>query len=181
MKKGKQFGYVQCDFEVPETLRSKFDNFPPVFRNTLVGKSDIVGLVKNYAEEERLSSQPRKLFISSFTLQNETNNTPLLLCYLQLGLVCTTIHHFVEYTPNKGFKSFVQSALDAKRQGDGNPNWIVVQETMKLLSNSSCGYQIMERSRHTVTKCLIDKKLHAAINSWLFKKLDHVNNSLYEV
>ena len=38
----------------------------------------------------------------------------------------------------------------------------------------------MGRSRHTVTKYLADKKTHTAINSKLFKKLDHVNNSLYE-
>ena len=52
---------------------------------------------------------------------------------------------------------------------------------MKLLANSSYGYQIMDRSRHPVTKYLTDKKTHAAIDSKLFKKLDHVNNSLYEV
>ena len=39
----------------------------------------------------------------------------------------------------------------------------------------------MDRSRHTVTKYLTDEKTHAAINSKLFKKLDHVNNSLFEV
>ena len=39
----------------------------------------------------------------------------------------------------------------------------------------------MDRSRHTVTKYLSDEKTHAVINSKLFKKLDHVNNSLYEV
>ena len=51
---------------------------------------------------------------------------------------------------------------------------------MKLLANSSYGYQIMDRSRHTVTKYLSDEETHAAINSKLFKMLDHVNNSLYE-
>ena len=55
--------------------------------------------MKNYAEEERLLSQPRKTLISSFTLQNGTLISPLLLFYLQLGLVCTKIHCFVEYTP----------------------------------------------------------------------------------
>ena len=74
----------------------------------------------------------------------------------------------------------MQSALDARKQGDENPNSSVVEETMKLLANSSYGYQIMDRSRHTVTKHLSDEKTHA-INSKLFKKLDHVNNSLYEV
>ena len=39
----------------------------------------------------------------------------------------------------------------------------------------------MDRSRRTVTKYPGDEKTHAAINSKLFKRLDHVNNSLYEV
>ena len=90
-------------------------------------------------------------------------------------------YRFVEYTSKKCFNSFVQSAVDARRQGDENPNSSVVAETMKLLANSSYGYQIMDRSRHTVTKYLADKKTDAAINSKLFKKLDDVNNSFYEV
>ena len=180
IKKGKLFGYVQCDIEVHENSRANFANFPPIFKNTLVTKSEIGDLMKNYAEEERILSQPRKILISSFTLQNGTHITPLLLFYLQLGLVCTKIHRFVEYTPKKCFDSFVQSAKDARRQGDENPNSSVVAET-KLLANSSYGYQIMDRSRHTVTKYLTDEKTHAAFISKMFKKLDHVNNSLYEV
>ena len=89
IKKGKLFGYVQCDIEIPENLRSKIVNFPPIFKNSLVSKSGIGDLMKTYAEEERLLSQPRKRLISSFTLQNGTLITPLLLIYLLLGLVCT--------------------------------------------------------------------------------------------
>ena len=160
---------MQCDIEVPENLRANFAKFPPIFKNTLVSKSDIGDLMKNYAEEENLLSQPRKMLISSFTLQNGTLITPLLLFYLQFGLVCTKIHRFVECTPKKCFKSFVQSAVNARRQGDENPNVSVVTETMKFLANSSYGYQIMDRSRHTVTKYLSDENTHAAINSKLFK------------
>ena len=75
----------------------------------------------------------------------------------------------------------MQSAVDARRQGDENPKSSVVAETMMLLANSSYGYQVIDRSRHTVSKYFIDKKTHAAINSKLFKKLDLVNTSLYEV
>ena len=75
----------------------------------------------------------------------------------------------------------MQSALDARRQSDENPNSSVVAETINFLANSSYGYQIINRSRHTVTKYLTDKKTDAAIISKLFKKLDHVNSSLYEV
>ena len=79
IKKGMLFGYVQCDIEVPEFLRSKFGNFPPIFKNTLISKNDIGDLMKNYAEEERILSQPRKMLIFGFTLQNGTLITPLLL------------------------------------------------------------------------------------------------------
>ena len=108
IKTGKLFGYMQCDIEVGENLRSNFDNFPPIFKNTLVSKNDIGEPMKNYAEEERLLSQHRKMLISSFTLQNGTLITPLLLFYLLLGLVCTKVHRFVEYTRKKCFNSFVQ-------------------------------------------------------------------------
>ena len=181
IKDGKLFGYVQCDIEVPECLTANFANFPPIFNNTLVSKIDMEELMENYAEEERLLTRPRKIMISSFTLQNGTLLTPLLLFYLQLGLVRTKIHRFVEYTPKKCFNRFVQSAVDAKRQSDENAKSSVVAETMKLLAHSSYGYPIMDWSRHTVTKYLTDKKTHAAIKSKQFKKLDHVSNSLYEV
>ena len=90
-------------------------------------------------------------------------------------------HRFVEYTPKKCFNSFVQSAVDARKQGDENPKSSVATETLKLPANSSYGYQIKNRRRHTVTWYLTDKKTQAAINSKLFKKLDPLNNSLYGV
>ena len=101
--------------------------------------------------------------------------------YSKLGLVVTKIHCCVEYTPTKCFNSSVQAAVDERRRGEENPNSIVVAETMKLLANSSYDHQIIDRSRHTVTKYLSDKKTHAALNCKLFKRLDHVNNPLYEV
>ena len=137
--------------------------------------------MKMYAEEGGTMSQPRKMLISSFTLQNGTPISPLLLFYYLLGLVVTKIHRFVEYTPKKCFNSFMQSAVDARRKSDENPNSSVVEETMKILANSSYGYQIMDRSGHTVINYLSDGKTHAAIINKLFKRPDHLNNSLYEV
>ena len=180
IKEGKLFGYVRCDIEVPEKVISNLITFIPTLKNTLVSKSDIEDLMKNYAEGERLLFQPRKMLTPSFTLQNEKLITSLWLFYLQLGLVCSKKHRFVEYTPKPCFNSFVQSAVDARRQKDKNPNSSVVAETMKLLASSSYGYQIKDRSRHIVTKNLTDEKTHAAVDSKLFKKLNHVNISLYE-
>ena len=139
IKEGKLFGYMQCDTEVPESLRANFPDFPPIFKNTLVSKSDIGDLMKNYAEEENLLSQHRKMFIFSSTLQNGTLIAPLLTFYLHLGLVCTKIHQFIEYTPKNCFNRFVQAAVSARRKSDENPNSSVIAETMKLLANSPYG------------------------------------------
>ena len=90
-------------------------------------------------------------------------------------------HRFVEYIAVKCFIKFVQSAVNARRERDENPNSSVVAETMKLLANSSYGYQFMDRSRRTVTKYLSDEKTHGVINTKLFKRLDHINDQFYEV
>ena len=178
---GRLFGYVQCVIEVPEHLRDYFSNFSATFKNTVVSRDDIGNLIKQYPEEENIMVQPKRMLISSFILTNGTTKTPLLLFYLKLALVCKKSHRFVQYTPKKCFDNFVQSAVNARRQRDENPNWSVVAETMKLLANSSYGYQIMDRSRHTVTKYLTDEKTHSAINSKTFKLLTHITDQLYEV
>ena len=104
---------MQCNIEVPKNFRANFDNLTPILKNTFVSKKDIGDLMKTYAKEEGTMSQPRKMLISSFTLQNENLITSLLVIYLQLGLVVTKRHRFVEYIPKKCLNSFVQSAVDA--------------------------------------------------------------------
>ena len=54
--------------------------------------------------------------------------------------------------------------VDARIAGDENLDSSVVAETMKLLGNSSYGYQIMDRSRHTETKYLNYEKTQKTIN-----------------
>ena len=128
IRSDKLFGYVQCDIEVPEELKKKIANFPPIFKNTNVDRHDIASLMQVYAEKQGLLRHPRKMLISSYFLENSTLITPLLLFYLQLGLVCKKIYRFVEYTPVKCFNKFVQPAVDVRREGDENPNSIVVAE-----------------------------------------------------
>ena len=181
IERGRLFVYFQFDLKVPEHLKAYFANFPPIFRNTVVSRNDIGDLMKEYAGKEGINSQPRRRLISSFHIKNGTIITPLLLYYLNLGLECTKIHQFVQYTPKKCFNSSVQSAVNARRQGDENPNSSVVAETMKFLANSCDGYQIMDRSRHTVTKYLKNEKTHSAINNKLFKRLNFITDQLHEV
>ena len=121
------------------------------------------------------------MLISSFNLEIGTVITPLFNFYLGLGLQCNKIYRFVQYSPRKCINNFVQSVVDARREGNENPLSGVVAETMKLLGNFSYGYQIMDRSRHTIIKCLNNEKTHKAVNELLFKRLNTVEKDLYEV
>ena len=181
IRSGKLFGYVQCDIEVQEELKTNFANLTPIFKHSNVGRHDIGLLMKDYAEKEGLLCQPRKMLILSYFFENGTPITPLLLFYLDLGLVGKKIYRFVEFIPVKCFNKFVQSAVNARRERDENPNSSVVAEAMKLLANSSYGYQIMDRSRHIVTKDLSDEKTHGAINTKFFKCSDYTDDQLYVV
>ena len=137
--------------------------------------------MKNYAIENERLKHPQRMLMSSFKLENGTVITPLFNFYMELGLQCTKIYLFVQNFPRKCFNNFVQSVVDARREGDENPLSEVVAETMKLLGNSSYGYQIMDRSRHTITKYLNDEKTHKAINEPFFKRLNTVEKDLFEV
>ena len=119
--------------------------------------------------------------MSSFHQKNGTIITPLLLYYLHLGLECTKIHQFVQFTPKKSFSSFKQSAVNARKLGDENPYSSVEAETVKFLANSSYVCQIMDRKRHTVTNYLNDEKTHSANNTKLFKRLNFTTDPFYEV
>ena len=180
IKSRKLCGYVHCDLKDPEHLKAYFANFHPIFKKTVVSRSDIGDSMEDYAEKEGIMSQPKRMLISSFHLKNGTIITPLLLCYLHLCLECTKIRQFVHYTPKKCFNSFVQSAVNARRQGNEKANSSVVAETMKFLASSSYGYQIIDRSRHTVAKSLNDENTHSATNTTLFMRLNFIIYQLYE-
>ena len=72
------FGYVQCDIRVPDNLKEKIEAFPPIFKTTLVSRSDIGEFMKKYEEENKLFTQPRRRLLPSFPHINGTIITPLL-------------------------------------------------------------------------------------------------------
>ena len=92
------FGYVQCDLEVPEELRERFANFPPIFKNLDVRRENIGKFKLEYAEKNALLLKPQRMLISSYKLNSGIVITPLLKFYLKLGLRCIKTHRFIEYT-----------------------------------------------------------------------------------
>ena len=178
IKRGKSFAYVKCDIEVPEKFRPKFDNFPAIFKNTLVSENDIGDL---------MTTMPRK---KDYCLNLENCWYPashhkmehlLLRCYCFLYNLALYAPKFTVLLSNFQRNASTALCIQPRRQGDDNSKSNVVAETMTFLTNISYGYQIIDRSRHTVMRYLSDKRTQAAVNKKLLKKLDHLNNTFYEV
>ena len=154
---------------VPDELKAKFDNFRPVFRKTEVGKNDFGKYMQNCAIENDLHKHRQQKIISRFKLKTVSIIT-FLNFNIELRLQYRKLCRFVEYSPPNCFNKFNQSVVDARSGGDANPLSGVVAETIKILVNSSNGYQIMDKSRHTITNFLRDEKTHKGST---LQKIEH--------
>ncbi len=108
--------------------------------------------MKEVAERNDMMRKPRRMLVSSYYLEKGMIITTMFNFLIELGLEVTKIYSFIEYEPQRCFQHFVDPVVEARREGDKNPDSRVVADTMKLLGNKSYGYQIMNRAKHSVTK-----------------------------
>ena len=93
------FGYKECNLSVPDELKAKFSNFPPIFKKIEVSRNDIGEYMKTYAEENDLSKQPQRMLMSSFKLTNLTLSTfTWVLDYSVQKLIDLYNTHHVKYS-----------------------------------------------------------------------------------
>ena len=162
IKKGRLVGHVQCDIEVPENLCENSANFPTNLEKINVSRNDIGSLMKAYAGNETLLTQPTRLLTSIcffWRLEQSLHRCCSFFWiwdwFAKKYRLCSTIQQSASAT-------FFQFAVKARREGDENPNFSVVAETMKILAYSSYGYQIMHRRQYTVIEYLSDEKTYGA-------------------
>ena len=137
--------------------------------------------MKNYAIENEMLKHPQRMLISSFKLEKGTVITPLFNFYLELGFQCNKVYRFVQYTQWNWSNNFCSTSGWCEKKRRWKPFIRRCSRNNKLLCNSSYGYQIKDKSRHTITKYLNEEKIHKAISEPLFKRLNAVENDLFEV
>ena len=87
----------------------------------------------------------------------------------------------MEFQPKFSFKSFIDKVTQHSIEGDQNPDKAIIGDTYKLISNSSCGSILMDRTRHSNVKYLTNKlKVTKIINSSKFKSMEELGD-VYEV
>ena len=91
------------------------------------------------------------------------------------------VHFIIKYQPKQCFETFVNGVVEARRQGDLNPDSAVCANIEKVVGNSAYGYQIMDRSRHTRTKYVTGSSVNNSVNETTFRKFNELPNEFYEV
>ena len=141
---GELFDFVLVDIYTPNHLKQLFNEFPPIFKNAMVGREDVGELMKGFAEENGLLKKPRKMLISSYFGEKILLTTPLAKWYLDHGLVITKIYEFVEYAPEKPFEKFSLDVSDGRRIGEASSKKILA-DTWKLIGNSGYSSSLLRK------------------------------------
>ena len=85
VQSGELFGFVLADTYTPKHLKPFFNEFPPIFKNSMVGREDIGELIKGFAENNRVLKKPRRMLISSYFVEKILLTTSLAKWYLDMG------------------------------------------------------------------------------------------------
>ena len=181
VQSGELFGFVLTDIYTPKHLKPFFNEFPPIFKNAMVGREDIGELMKGFVEENGLLKKPRRMLISSYFGEKILLTTPLAKWYLDYRLEITKIYEFIEYIPKKPFEKFALDVSNGRRVGDSDSSKKILAATWKLIGNSGYSSALLRKDRFRKISYHDQSTVDKAINSPWFVNLDVVNSDLYEV
>ena len=181
VQSGELFGFVLADIYTPNHLKPFFNEFPPIFKNAIVGREDIGELMKGFVEENGLLKKPRRMLISSYFGEKILRTTSLAKWYLDHGLEITKIYEFIEYTPEKPFEKFALDVSDGRRAGDSDSSKKILADTWKLIGNSSYSSALLRKDRFRKISYHQQFTVDKTINSHRFVNLDVIDGDLYEV
>jgi G:T-mismatch repair DNA endonuclease (very short patch repair protein) len=177
----KLFGALEVDIKVPDDLKSKFVEMPPIFKNIEVSRDDIGDHMKTYAEERNVMNEPRKSLIGSMYGEKIMVISPLLKWYVEHGFKVTQIHQVVEYTPATCFQKFGEQVSEARRPGDADPEKKIVAETRKLDGNSSYGKTFTTKERHTDVIYYQEYQVSRYLDDPSFRRCNQLSAKTFEV
>ena len=177
----EMFGLVDCDISVPPHLRETFAQFPPIYKTCDVSRADIGEHMADFAKEQKILTQPRKMLILSYHAENILLSTPIFKWYVNHGLEIGKIHEVVTFTPEKCFEKFALDVVDSRRQGDVDKTKHILGQNAKLLGNSAYGKFLTNVLNHKDVKHCSTKQTAKLITNPRFKTLSIVKPNVYEI
>ena len=115
---------VECDIRVPDqwpsyfrhptmTPYEYFEEMSPLFCTTDV-PFDLIGEhMQDHVRRFQLSEKPRRLLVGGMRERQMLIATPLLIWYLQHGMIVIKIYQVVEFMPHQCFRDFMKEVSDS--------------------------------------------------------------------
>ena len=176
------FGMVECDIEVPENLREKFAEMPPIFKNIEIERSALSDHMLSFAQERNILTSPQRTLVGSMFATKILLHSSLAKWYLEKGLTITRIYQVISYQPRLCFSNFAQSVSNARREGDADPSKALIADTAKLVGNSVYGKTITNKLKHrNVTYHSDPRQVSLKIKSPKFRHLEEFQGDFWEV
>ena len=183
IREDKLFGFLLVDVAVPDQLREHFEDFPPIFSNQEIYKTDIGEHMQEFISNAEIPfNKPRKLLVSGMRAKSILLSSSLIKWYLDHGIKIEKIHQVVEFCSGFPFKDFVALVTQKRKEGAKDPLKEAVAELFKLLGNSSYGSQLLDKEKYTVTKLVHGQRnAKMQVNDTRFQNLIPLGDECYEV
>ena len=157
---------------MPDHLKDHFNELQAIFKSVSVAREHIGPFMCEYAEKNKLLTQPRRTLVGSFFGEKNLLATPLVKWYLEHGLVVHNVTLIIEYTPKQCFKQFGEQVSNARRQGDLDSSQSILADTFKLLGNSAYGKSLTNIAKHRDIHYITSEQTKKLVNEIRFQKLN---------
>jgi len=176
---GLLFGVVECDLHVPESLRGKFSEMCPIFKNVEVALKDVGDFMKAYGEKHGIGT--RKCLIGSLHATQILLATPLLRWYLSHGLQVTKVHQVIQFRPEACFRRFADEVTTARRKGDADPSKALLGDMFKLLGNCAYGKMATNKERHRRVLLCDKENAEKHVKKPFYRRMNQITEECYEM
>ena len=133
------FGLTQVDIHIPEGLKDKFRDLPPIYKSFSVSKEDAGPHMAQFCVDTGVVSQPWWSLIVSYFGDQVLIPTPLLRWYLLNGLVVTCLYLQMQYDRHQCFQSLAEACAQEQWDAQRDPLQALAGESVKLLMTSVYG------------------------------------------
>ena len=175
------FGFLIVDIHTPKNLKHFCRDFRPIIKNTNISREDIGVHMQKVAEQHDLLKKPEKYLNSSYFGKEILINTKIAEFYLNLGLIITRIYEFIQFHPQKCFKTLANKIVNFRREADLDKLKTVVAFTNKLTGNSLYSASLLNKDKHRNISYHSKDTINKSINDSHFVHLDEIVSDVYEV
>jgi len=174
IKENKLFGIVFCDVNVPNYLRDKHSEFPPIYiRKTNFKLEDLHEPMKSYAMSNDLKP-PSSFLTTTMKGSDLILPTEFVQFYLKQGFNVTNVKKIIQYEPNyRPFEKFLNDRIDERRSSTKNGG-SVLNNMAKLLQNAAIGYTLLREEKLGNSKIIEEKHLSKIVRLKQILDIDYL-------